>query len=682
MRRDLSRLLRPKSIAVIGGGAWCRSVIEQCLKIGFDGEIYPVHPKSTEIGGLRAFPTLESLPTAPDASFIGVNRKVTVDTVRVLETIGAGGAVCFASGFLEAAAEDDQGADLQAKLLAAAKDMPILGPNCYGFINYLDGALLWPDQHGGQRLECGVAVITQSSNMAINLTMQRRALPLAYVVTAGNQAQTGMADIGLALLEDDRVTCLGLHIEGFGDLRAFERLAGRAAALGKPIVALKVGKSQQAQAATISHTASLAGGDAGAQALLDRFGIPRSGSLPEFLETLKLLHVSGPLASNRLGSISCSGGEASLAADTAVGHKVCFAPLNDAQKSDLRAALGPMVALANPLDYHTYIWRDTAAMTKAWAAMMDPSLALTLLIVDFPRADRCDPDDWDCAIDAALAAKAKTGANVAMVATLPELMPEHVAERLMAGGVTPLCGLKEAIVAAEAAIACAAAPELARDALPLVLPGDPVEVGLIPEFHAKAALAKHGVLIPKSGQASGPKQAGELATAFGFPVVLKGEGIAHKTEQGAVVLNLGTVAEVEAAAQAMPCDSFLLEQMIDDVMAELLVGVVRDPAHGFVLTLAAGGVLTEILQDSASLLIPASAEQIETALGGLKIGRVLRGFRGKPAADIAAIVATVLAVQDYVQTHAATLAEIEINPLLCCPDRALAADALLRQEET
>ncbi|MFT7523527.1 MAG: acyl-CoA synthetase (NDP forming), partial [Candidatus Paceibacteria bacterium] len=275
MTDTLSRLLRPRSITIVGGGAWCRSVIEQCLKMGFSGNIWPVHPKTSQILGLRAYKSVSELPTSPDATFVGVNRNATISIVRELATMKAGGAVCFASGFQEAAKEDHEAADLQDQLLAAAGEMPILGPNCYGFINYLDGALLWPDQHGGKRVKSGVAIITQSSNMAINLTMQTRALPVAYVVTAGNQAQTGMADIGLELLRDPRVTALGLHIEGFGDLRAFERLAEQAEILGKPIIALKVGKSQQAREATISHTASLAGGDAGAQALLDRLGVAR-----------------------------------------------------------------------------------------------------------------------------------------------------------------------------------------------------------------------------------------------------------------------------------------------------------------------------------------------------------------------------------------------------------------------
>ena len=676
MKRDISRLFRPKTIAVVGGGAWCALVIEQCRKMGFDGEIWPVHPTVDVMAGMPAYKSIGVLPSAPDATFIGVNRFLTIEIVRALAACGAGGAVCFASGFLESRAEDADGAALQQQLLQAAGDMPFLGPNCYGFVNYLDGALLWPDQHGGRACESGVAIVTQSSNIAINMTMQCRGLPLAYVVTAGNQAQTGVAHIGEALLEDPRVTALGLHIEGFGDLRAFEALAQKARTVGKPVVALKVGKSDQAQAATVSHTASLAGGDAGASAFLSRLGIARLNSIPDFLETLKLLHVVGRLPTNRIASISCSGGEASLAADTAHGRGVYFPPLNDQQQIDLRQALGPMVALANPLDYHTYIWRDAETMTKAWGAMMDPSLALTMLIVDFPRPDRCDPRDWDCAVNAAIGAKKLRNANVAVVATMPELITEDISEVLIEAGVVPLAGLSEAVAACEAA-----AMPMPEEFLPICLPTETVTAELVPEAEAKLRLADYGLRIPDAKRCKGAFATGTLADQLGYPVVLKGEGIAHKTEAGAVALNLATAAEVVKAADSMPTEHFLVEEMVTGVVAEILIGVVKDPAHGFVMTLAAGGTLTEVLQDSASVLLPATDAMFHDALNSLRMSKLLDGFRGTPAADRSAIMKAIRAVQAYVLANAQGLEEIEINPLLCTPDDAVAAAALMRRKD-
>jgi len=304
---------------VLGGG-WASNVVEQCLKAGFDGDLWPIHPNKTDIHGVRAYPNIDALPAAPDAAWIGVNRDASIDIVRALSAMGAGGAVCFASGFRET----EDGASREAALLTAAADMPIIGPNCYGLLNYLDGATLWPDQHGGKRAERGVAILTQSSNIAINMTMQRRGLPIAYVLTAGNQAQLGLAEMASALLDDERVTAIGLHIEGIGDL---------------PIIALTVGRSEQAQVATISHTASLAGGEAGAQAFFNRLGIPRVETVPEFIETLKLLHLFGPLPGRDILSVSCSGGEASLMADSAVGRALTYRPFTDTQCSIFRAPI-------------------------------------------------------------------------------------------------------------------------------------------------------------------------------------------------------------------------------------------------------------------------------------------------------------------------------------------------------
>jgi len=682
---DLSRLLRPRSVAVIGGGVWCENVVQQCRAIGFRGAIWPVHPTRAEIAGVPVFAGLAVLPSAPDAVFIGVNRTLTVQLVAQLAEMGAGGATCFASGFREAQLESADGADLQEQLLLAAKDMPVIGPNCYGFINYLDGVALWPDQHGGLQVDCGVAIVTQSSNVAINLTMQSRALPLAYVVTVGNQAQTGLAQIGQALLDDPRVTVLGLYIEGVGDLRAFEALAAQARRMGKPIVALKTGRSPQARAGAVSHTASLAGSGAGAQALFARLGVAEVTGLDAFLETLKLLHVTGALPSRRIASLSCSGGEASLMADSALDLNLEFPPLTKAQKTALRTALGPMVALANPLDYHTYIWGDVAAMTATFSALLGDDLALSCIVVDFPRADRCDPAAWDCVVTAAVAAKkgtgVQTGGRLALVSSLPETMPETVAQKLIAQGIVPLCGIESALKAIE--IAADIGQMQAVPPQPLLLP-EPVQMPqelrhghILNEHSAKARLLAHGVPVPEGRFCASAKLAAQAAKTLGFPLVLKGMGHAHKSEAGAVHLNLRSSQAVAQAAADMDSNGYLLEQMVTGGVAEVLVAVLRDPAHGFVLTLGAGGVMTEILADVSTRLVPVTAQDVRAALAELRIYPVLCGYRGSLGVNIDALIQAVLGVQSFVLETAAFLEEVEINPLICTPDRAVAVDALI-----
>lgn len=666
------RILRPRSIAVIGGGAWCEAIVGAASRIGFSGSIHPVHPTRSEISGLKAVPSIQDLPIPVDCAFVGINRQATIHAVAELQKAGAGGAVCFASGFTEAAAEDAAAVDLQQDLVRAAGPMPILGPNCYGYVNALDKACIWPDQHGMKPLDSGVAILTQSSNIAINLTMQKRALPLAMMVACGNQAQTSQAELAIAQLDDPRITAIGVHVEGFGDQRQWETLAEKAHRQDVPVVVLKVGRSTQAQAATISHTASMAGEDTGAQAFLDRMGFARVDDVPSFLEALKLFHVCGRLSSKRLAAISCSGGEASLIADMALAHDVEFPVLEPVQTEKLREALGPMVALANPLDYHTYVWRDAGAMAQAWSAMTGPDIGMTVSIVDYPHTDRAD---WECATRAAKMVVDQTGRPFAMAATLPELMPEDVAKDLLAHGVLPISGLREGLTAIEAA----ARPKTGLKA-PLTLTGPCCPTTILTEADAKAALAEFGLDIPRS-VVTAPAQAQNAAMGLTAPLAVKGVGLAHKTDANAVRLNCSW-HDVEQVAHDIGTNPVLIEEMVRDVVAELLVGVIRDPAHGFILTLAQGGIWTELIKDTVSLLVPSSRTDILQALMKLRFSTLLLGFRGKPAVRMAAVLDAVEAIQNYVMANAKTVIEVEVNPMICTPDRAVAADALIRLGET
>ena len=670
----LDRLFRPKSVAVIGGGYWARSIIEQCRKIGFQGAIYPIYSRATDVDGIQVYRTLADLPETPDAAFICVNRNATIDVVRELSQMGAGGAVCFASGFLESQAETQDGASLQAELVSAAGDMPIVGPNCYGFVNYLDQACLWPDQHGGIPVDRGVAIITQSSNIAINLSMHTRAMPIAYLMTAGNQAKVSMADLARFVLADPRVTALGLHIEGLGDPNEFLQLAQEAHAMGKGIVVIKVGASDQAQAATISHTASLAGSAAGASAIFERLGVAQVQDLTTFMDTLMVLHHVGPLNGDTVATISCSGGEASLMADLGQAVRVEFPDLVPNQRDALRYALGDKVALANPLDYHTYIWGDGAAMGRCYAAMMLGDQDATILVVDFPRADRCSQSAWNCVIEAAEYAHVQSDRVLILAASLAENMPEHVAERLGALGIPCLNGLRESL---EAVRAAAAVGQGIQNDQPLWI-STPSETSVtLSEAEAKADLAQSGLTVPAARVVSLDDI--DNQGDFPFPAVIKAQGLAHKSDAGGVALNLTSMDAVKSAAQNMGSDSFLMEQMITGAVCEILIGVVADPAHGFVLTLAAGGVMTEILKDSTTLVLPVTPQDVTEAFQRLKIAPILNGYRGQPAADMAALVDAVMSVQSYVQQNMDDVLEVEINPIIATPTTAIAVDALIRR---
>ncbi len=672
---DLRRLLQPRSIAVFGG--WqAEGVARRCAEMGFAGPVWQVHPSRA-----GAYRSVAELPEPPDAAFVAVNREATVGIVRDLAAIGAGGAVCHAAGFREAGG---RGVELQAALVEAAGDMPILGPNCYGTINYLDGALLWFDQHGGKRCARGVAILTQSGNIGCNLTMQRRGLPIGHLLTLGNQAKVGLSDCLDALVDDPRVTAIGLHIEAIDDIGKFDAAARKALAAGKPVVAVKAGSSAAGAALTLSHTASLAGADAAMEALLRRVGVARVASLPVLLETLKLLHTVGPLPGRDLVTLSCSGGEAALIADAGAQRRLRFRPFAPAQASSVRATLSDLVTISNPLDYHIFVWNQPEHLRATFAAVMACGWDIACLVLDFPRADRCGDAEWRVALAAWEAARDVAGCRAAVLATLPDCLPESVAEALIAAGIAPLLGIDEALAAAEAAADIGAAQVAPVPAALLPITDGPGLPVTLDEWRGKQLLAGHGIAHPGGRLVASAVEAVRAADMLGYPVVVKAVGgaLAHKSEMGAVALNLRDAAAIDAATGRMAGlgDAVLIEPMVTDGVAELLVGVVRDPQVGLYLVLGAGGVLVELLADRALLLLPTTAADVRKALLGLKVAPLLHGFRGRPAGDVEAAVAAALAVAGFAAAHADRLVELDINPLIVRPAGlgAVAADVLIR----
>ncbi len=659
--KDLNRLLRPKSIAVLGA-SWALNVIEQCQKMGFAGAIWPVHPTKSEIGGLRAYASLADLPEAPDATFIGVNRFATIEVVAELAAMGAGGAICFASGWTEAGEPG-----LQAQLIAAAGEMPILGPNCYGVINYLDGALLWPDQHGGLRVDRGVALLSQSSNIVINMSMQKRALPVAYVACLGNAAVVGLADLAGALLDDPRVTAIGIYIEGIDDAAAFAELALRARLAGKGIVCIKSGKTELSRSAAASHTASLAGGGAASSAFLRQIGVAEVNSPSELIETLKILHLHGPGLGTRLCSLSCSGGEAGLVADLAAPFAIEFPAPSEAVRARLGEILGPIVTIANPLDYHTFIWGDGPRTTDVFTTMLSDYDA-GIYIVDPPRIDRCDPAWYEPAIDAIVSAQKTTGKPAFAVASMAENFDEARAIALMDQGVCTLMGLETALAAIRAAQVLPGVPGWRP--LAVIPPRNSV---LLTEAAGKAVLAAAGVAVPRA--VTGAVLADLDVAGLAAPYALKGLGFAHKTEAGAVRLGLTTLA---GQAEMPGATGYLVEEMVTGAVAEILLGLRRDPVYGVSLTLGMGGVTAEVLADTVTLILPVTAPQVLDAMLGLRLWPLLDGYRGRPRADMQAVAEMAVRLGDLMLADA-SLEEIEINPILVRPQGAVAVDALVRR---
>jgi len=679
----VERLLKPRSIAVFGGGV-AEELVRQCDRMGYEGEIWPVHPKKEEIRGRKVFRSVADLPGSPDAAYVGVNRNLTIDIVRDLAARGAGGAICYATGFTEAG---EEGSELEKQLLEASGDMPLVGPNCYGLLNYLDGAIIWPDQQGGRRVDSGVAIISMSSNVAFNLSMQRRGLPVAYMMSLGNQLKFKLEDAILMFAGEERVTALGLYLEAMADPKAFEEAVNVARDLGKPIVAVKTGRSDVAQKIVVSHTASLAGSDALVSDLFDRLGVARVNTLEALNEALKVLHVLGPLEGGRLGAMSTSGGDLTLLADAMIGSNLTMPPLTQVGSNRLREVVHERMVAANPLDFQMFDWDNEDRLAETFTPFVSEGFDLSLCLLDYPREDLCDQSTWGGAERGFVRAVHDTGTKGAVLSTFSDTISERVAARLIQEGVAPLAGIDAGLAGVQAAVDVGAA--WSRPPSPPLLEcenrADDAQVKVLNEADSKALLSNCGVPIPPSTVVCDAQAAAAAAEELGFPIALKALGVAHKTESGGVALGLCSADEVSVALAEMShlSESFLIEKMVEDVVAELIVGVARDEQFGPYLLVGGGGILVEMMNDSASLLLPVTGERVREALDGLKCAPLFHGFRGRPKADLVAATEAILAVAKMVEVDPSLIVELDINPLMLLAEGrgAVAADALISLRE-
>ncbi|WP_370280377.1 acetate--CoA ligase family protein [Pontibacterium sp.] len=688
---NLRRLMSPRHIVLIGGSN-LELPIQNTKQIGFDGEIWVVNPKYDEIAGIKCYPTIADLPDAPDAAFVSVNAELTIDAVAQLSEKGCGGVVCYAAGFAEVGG---RGSELQDALVEAAGDMALVGPNCYGVLNFTNGVALWPDRLSGEKTERGVAIISQSGNVALNLTMHDRSLPITHVISVGNQAVMGVGDYIEPLLEQDNVSAIGFYIEGLKDIESFSRAALKAVEKGVPLVVLKAGTSEIGTQLTMSHTSSLAGSDDMYQAMFDRLGILRVHSLGELLETLKIAALCELPAGDRIGVLTCSGGDSAMLADSLDHYNLQLPQLTDHQQEKLGALLPDFASLSNPLDYNTSIWGNEEACTEVFGTLMEGLCDATILALDFPKQGIGDDHEWQVAVNAMIAAHSQHHKTAAVICNLSELMPENARRRLVNAGIAPLQGLKDGVAALARLVRYGQRREqiLALDDSSQLLLRQGTEAEgdsrMLDEWDSKQLVGSYGLPLP-GGQVAELADVAAVADQIGYPVVMKGvsDKLAHKTEAGAVVLNLKDADAVTTAAHTMSeslkaqgLDNvrFLIEPMISDFVGEMIIGLKRDEQFGLALIVGTGGILVNLLNDSATLLLPTSREAVTEAVGSLKGTKLLQGYRGKAMGDLDAVVDAVMAVAEFATEHWEQVTELDINPLMVRPEGkgAVAVDALV-----
>ena len=688
-RENLKRLLKPRHIAFVGGKA-----VEDCInatrKSGFTGHIWAVHPQYTELAGVACVPSLADLPEPPDATLIAVSRERTVDVVAELNAMGAGGAVSIVGEFAETG---EDGAALQTRLVTAAGDLALVGPNCLGVMNMFDGMAVW----GGDNVFSpvagdGVALISQSGYVAYSVTNVEQALPLGYAISMGNQAVLNVADYIDAMLDDPRVRAIGLYLEGIVDISAFSTAAMRAVKQGVPLVALKAGGTQESAELAQSHSGTLAVDNEIWSALFRRFAIVEAGSPKALIEALKLLGSPKPPKGNRVVAAANSGGYAAMIGEKGRNVGLDFPAPTKAQRNALRQTVPELVSLMNPLDWNL----PWAAMStpdtsdNGMGLLMDDRCDLLVYFVDWPR--KLDVADvWWPTLEGLIQLNNRMDCPVVIASVLPDGLPADLRLRLANAGVVTLQGLDDTLCAirtvAQYSILRAQVLADVENRLlstPAVLTGSLVTLN---EEMGKALIAEHDIPVP--AHATGTfEEVIAAADLLGFPLAVKllNEDLLHKNRAGAVHLNINDASGLKQAISAiqtsvsrydarLDTSHFLIENMVEAPRAEFIVGVSHKPGIGHVLVIGRGGTDVEELRDFATLLLPVSAVQIEDAIRRLSLVRKL----GLDQQDIASLVQVVSQVAQFSDQYRDRLVELDVNPIILDTfGNCTAVDAMMR----
>src|ERR1700723_1843380 len=442
---DIHRLIAPRTIVLIGAGAWTDAVAAGNLAIGHSGALWRVHPSRASTATTTVYPSIADLPGVPDAAFLAVPNNEAPGVAAALAARGAGGFVCFSAGFSETGTES--GIRLTSELAGNAGVLPYFGPNCYGYVNFFDKVAMMPDQIVGSPVERGVALICQSGTIALTLMFNQRSLPVGCLFTVGNQTRLAVEDLIEILCGDPRVSAFGLYLEGIKDPERFARATARARAAGKPIAVIKSGRTAAAARTAHSHTGALAGADVGFEAFCRQAGIARCDTLGTLCETLKLFHTGGPLAGRKVLVMGASGGDMAMTADVSRDMELEFTPVSQASTAALRDVLTDRVTIANPFDIHTYLWFDPPALKRVFGEVLHSGYDAAGFMLDSPPDGEADSAAYDAVIDGFIEAAQGRPTRAALIASLPETISRRIRKRCLDGGVVPLQGQREALEA-------------------------------------------------------------------------------------------------------------------------------------------------------------------------------------------------------------------------------------------
>jgi len=677
----IARLLKPRSVAVIGASGDAAKTagrpVAYLRKHGFTGEIYPVNPRAEAIGGLRCYPDIASIPGTPDVGIVLLGAERAHQAVRELAAKGTAAAIVLASGYTETG---EEGARRQRQLIEAAGSMRILGPNTIGLVNLTDNIVL--SASGALEMDHfpvgGISVVSQSGGIlgALLSRAAPRGIGLSKLISTSNEVDLDLADFVDHLADDPDTKVIALYVEGVRNPAKFRAAALKAAHAGKPVVAFKIGRSEAGAKAAVSHTGALAGADSMYDALFRQVGVIRAQTFGDLLDIPVALATGRKLRGKRIAILTSTGGAGTLVSDD-LGMQGFETPAPDAATAAALRALqsGDHAVLdRNPIDVTLAGLQPDLLRGAIDVLLESPSYDALAIIVG--SSSLAMPELMAGAIEDCLPRSDKP-----VIAYVSPHAPE-VGALLTQRGV-PAFAAAESCTAALAAMFEAGrwqAPAPA-DAPAKSVAIDDLPAGSLDEAQAKQLFTRFGVACARERVVATPPEAEAAARELGGRVVLKilSAEITHKSDVGGVTVNLtpetvgerlqAMASEVEAKAGVRP-QRFLVQEMVGGG-TELILGVHRD-ALGTAILLGMGGVTAELFKDtSMRLLPPQGGLHREEAIGmarELKTWPLLDGFRGRPKADVEALVTAIVAFSQMAAQLGDRLVEAEINPLFVLPE--------------
>ncbi|MDR7417382.1 MAG: acetate--CoA ligase family protein [Armatimonadota bacterium] len=706
--RDLSPLLNPKAVAVVGAserhGTAGRLVLENLRALRFSGAVYAVHPSHRDVLGFPCYPHLKALPGPVDTVAVLLAADKVLATLEAAVGVGAKSAWVLASGFAESGAE---GAARQRELARFAADtgLVVCGPNCIGVANLVDGVATYSVALSPATKAGGVSAVVQSGAICLGLANAGR-LGFRYLISSGNEAVLDSADYIGFLAGDPQTRLIVAFLEGIRSPARFVEAARAAALANKPILVVKVGRTEASRRAVQAHTGSLAGADAVCDAVFRRHGIQRLDTIDELIEAADLFSTCPLPAGDGIGLLSLSGGQIGLVADLAQDLGLTFPSLSDVTRRGLETILPPYTRIENPLD----AW-GSGDLERTYPACVnlvvrDDRIHLLAVTRDTPPwvAER-ELEQSIAVANAAVAAARDTRKPVVMFSNISAGVHPALTRVLGAGGVPHLQGIRETLRAMQAFTRYAgfrhrmgmpvSRGRPSPDDLPLWRSRLSGVRGTLTEPDGRRLLAAYGIPGPRERVATSADEAVTAARELGYPVALKilSAGIAHKTDIGGVRLNLRSDADVHRAFHdvmraarthhpATTLDGVLVQDMVTTPSVEVILGILRDPDFGPVVVFGTGGILTEVLADSALRIPPLSRDEAVEMIGETRAARLLRGVRDHPAADADALADALVSLSQLAVDLGDLIAALDINPVMVLPagQGVCAVDALVEIE--